>query len=180
MHIRRATVEDAAGIAQVHVDSWRTTYAGLVPDDYLASLSVEQRKQNWRAILSAPAGAGVVYVAEVIPGHIVGFASGGPERTGNALYTGELYAIYLLAPYQRQGIGRRLMSAVVEQLIAAGHRSMLVWVLTTNPARLFYEALGGQPVAEQPINNGQATLQETAYGWQDIQHLAEQLQQSAR
>ena len=45
--VRRARVEDAAEIARVHVDSWRTTYAGLVPADHLASLSYERFEQNW-------------------------------------------------------------------------------------------------------------------------------------
>lgn len=39
MHIRKAAVEDAAAIAKVHVDSWRTTYKGIMPSDYLNSLS---------------------------------------------------------------------------------------------------------------------------------------------
>ena len=32
-------LDDAAGIARVHVDTWRTAYRGLIPDDVLAGFS---------------------------------------------------------------------------------------------------------------------------------------------
>ena len=47
--IRRARAEDAAGIAQVHVASWRSTYPGMVPDSYLIGLSTEAYAERWRA-----------------------------------------------------------------------------------------------------------------------------------
>jgi hypothetical protein len=100
VHIRTAQVTDAAAIAAVHVDSWRTTYQGIVPGDFLARLSYEQRESLWRQILTDLNNPCVVYVAEEERATILGFASGGPERTGDPVYTGELYAIYLLAPYQ--------------------------------------------------------------------------------
>ena len=46
--IRKAELEDAKGIAKVHVDSWRTTYKGIVPDTFLENLSYENREQIWK------------------------------------------------------------------------------------------------------------------------------------
>lgn len=48
MNIRKARLKDAEGIARVHVDSWRTTYRGIIPDDYLNGLSYEQRTELWK------------------------------------------------------------------------------------------------------------------------------------
>lgn len=76
MSVRMATVNDAAAIARVHVDSWRTTYAGIVPDDFLAGLSYASREQRWRELLS---GVSVAWVAEA-DGAVVGFAAGGANR----------------------------------------------------------------------------------------------------
>ena len=104
-------------------------------------------------------------------GEIVGFVHGGPERTGNPLYTGELYAIYLLAGYQRHGVGRQLTRAVANGLLQHGLSSLLVWVLANNPSRAFYEALGGQYVAEQEITIGTVRLREVAYGWRGVREL---------
>ena len=173
MRIRLVQLTDAAALARVHVDTWRTTYTGIVPDAHLASLSYEARAKRWEEILSAVDGPGFFYVAEDEGGQVVSFAAGGPERSGDPIYKGELYAIYLLASHQRKGIGRQLVATVVNRLLQADLRSMLIWVLAQNPSRKFYEALGGQPVREQEIVIGGATLIEVAYGWQDIRALAQ-------
>lgn len=41
MIIRRAGINDAQGIAIVHVNSWRTTYKGIIQNDFLNNLSYE-------------------------------------------------------------------------------------------------------------------------------------------
>jgi GNAT superfamily N-acetyltransferase len=176
MLIRPATPTDAAAIARVHVDSWRTTYAGIVPADYLDHLSYAQREQFWHDIFANPAPSGCVYVAEHDTGALLGFASGGPERSGDTVYRGELYAIYLLARYQRQGLGRRLTLAVAQRLLQCGLPSMLIWVLAANPGRAFYAALGGQPVYEKNVTIGAAQLREVAYGWPDLHGFVQRLQ----
>jgi hypothetical protein len=47
MIIRSARVEDAAAIAEVHVETWRTTYAGMLPDNFLLNLSEEKYEARW-------------------------------------------------------------------------------------------------------------------------------------
>ncbi|SRR5579884_345785 len=171
MIIRPARIEDAAGIARVQIDSWRSTYKGIVPDDYLASMSYEEHTQRWRTGLSNPTRIACDFVAADETGQIIGFISGGPAREHDAVYRGELYAIYLLQQRQGQGIGRRLTRALVEKLLQAGIETMLVWVLAENPARKFYEALGGQFIRTKQVMIGGATLEEVAYGWTDIRVL---------
>lgn len=168
MIVREANFSDASAIAKVHVDSWRTTYRGLVPDDFLANLSYEQRQSMWERHLNNTDSETFVYVAEDESGQVVGFVSGGPERTGHQVHRGELYAIYILEACQRRGIGRGLFEAVVERLERGGLSSMLVWVLADNPSRRFYESLGGELAGKQQITIGGATLDEVAYGWADI------------
>jgi GNAT superfamily N-acetyltransferase len=168
MQIREATMADVATLARVHVDSWRTTYKGILPDDYLANLTYARREPLWRQILSKPAGQDIVYVAEETPGDIVGFVSGGPERSGDPVYTGEVYAIYLLERWQGQGIGRQLIITLVRQLMQLGLTSLLIWVLAQNPSRRFYEALGGRPVRERLEVTGGVELVDVAYGWLDV------------
>ena len=45
MQIRRAKLDDAPGIAKVHVESWRTTYKGIIPNDFLNNLSYEAKNR---------------------------------------------------------------------------------------------------------------------------------------
>lgn len=176
MVIREATTRDAKHIARVHVDTWRTTYRGVIPDDVLANLSYERREQQWRedAGRSGMGGRGL-FVAED-GGRIVGFASGGPERTGDASYKGELYAIYVLHSSQGLGIGRHLVLRVGEALVSAEISTMLVWVLAANSgARRFYETLGGRLLREQPVEMMGVTLPEVAYGWDNVPWLVSML-----
>ncbi|HEX9444261.1 MAG TPA: GNAT family N-acetyltransferase [Candidatus Binatia bacterium] len=169
--IRAARLDDAGAIARAHVDSWRTTYAGILPDAYIAGMSYEARERAWRKNLAGGDRDECVYLAENEKGEVAGFASGGPERSGDAVYRGELYAIYLLQRFQRRGAGRQLTRAVARRLFEAGHASMLVWVLVDNPAAGFYAALGGEVVAEKPVEIGAARLLEAAYGWKDLRLL---------
>jgi hypothetical protein len=67
MAIRVASIKDVAEIASTHVISWHETYAGMVPEAMLSSLSVDGRTAMWRQIIGAPvtSGSSNVYVAEV-------------------------------------------------------------------------------------------------------------------
>jgi GNAT superfamily N-acetyltransferase len=166
--IRKATLDDADSIARVHVESWRTTYAGIVPRAYLDSLSIDTRTQTWRMHLAAPDP--LIFAAESAS-QIIGFACGGKQRDPSLAFDGELYAIYLLHTWQRQGIGRALTHAIARELHVRSFRSMIVWVLERNPAVSFYQALGGSPAGEKPIDIGGARLTEVAFGWPSLRTL---------
>lgn len=165
--VRVATAEDAAGIGRVHVDSWRTTYTGIISDATLANLSYEKSTERNRAFMTREE-PGHYFVAEDETGQIVGFAMGGRARGENQGFDGELYGIYLLKEAQGQGTGRKLVKAMAAALAAEGANSMMVWVLADNPSRRFYEALGAKYVREQEISIGGQPLVEVAYGWDDI------------
>jgi ribosomal protein S18 acetylase RimI-like enzyme len=169
--VREATPEDIPGIARVHVDSWRTTYKGIVPQRIIDSFTYEAREALWRRYI--PGNATFVYVAEE-DGEVVGFASGGPARVEEAPdHAGQLYAIYLLQEHQRKGIGRRLFDAVVRELVRRGLYSMAIWVIAENPACGFYEAMGGRKVYEREEEADDVMLLEFGYGWDDITALAD-------
>jgi len=80
MLIERATQLDARGIASVHVQSWRDTYKGIIDQEFLDSLKVEDRYELWKESLKAEQN-GCVYIAKNDSGEVVGFASFGVERT---------------------------------------------------------------------------------------------------
>lgn len=175
MKIRKAVCADAKGITNVHIESWRISYKNIVPEDILANLSFERRLQHWEQLLcseNATEKSEFVFVAEDDKGEIVGFASGGPERNGDPIYNGELYAIYLLHNYQGQGVGKKLFRAIVAQLAERDFKNMLLWVFTDNyPSRKFYEAQGGQELRNQTFELGKHIMSETSYGWLNIANI---------
>ncbi|MBE9123766.1 GNAT family N-acetyltransferase [Tychonema sp. LEGE 07199] len=176
MIVREAKIADAPAIARVNLDTWRTAYRKFLPADYLAQLSYQKREKNWQEILSNVKNTGdFVCVAENDSGQIVGFAAGGCERTGKYAYQGELFAIYILEEYQRQGIGQQLVRAVVTKLTESSLNSMLAWVLGDNSACKFYEFLGGEKVDEHQTNKAGVAVKEIAYGWNDLALLKDRL-----
>jgi GNAT superfamily N-acetyltransferase len=166
--IRQAKIEDAAAIAHVHVESWKTTYAGIVPDIFLSSLNKEQRTQSWQEWIMADNAS--IFVAED-EATVFGFAAGGEIREKLDGYDAELYAIYLLHERQKQGVGRTLCLTLASALHTSGFTSMMVWVLEQNPSVSFYERLGAVQIARKVVNIGGADFQELAFGWPSLDRL---------
>ncbi|MGF2616120.1 GNAT family N-acetyltransferase [Rossellomorea vietnamensis] len=164
----QARLKDAIGIAKVQVDTWKTTYGGLVPESYLQAMTYESRERKWKEILKK----GTVYIAKNELDEIVGFSCGGEERSGNYPdYHGELYAIYILKEYQRSGLGKSLVKPVISDLINRGIFSMVVIVLEKNPSKSFYESLHGKKIDTLTTEIAGKPLQESVYGWKDINQL---------
>ena len=164
--VRPAAQADILGIARVHVSAWRETYAGLIPQEVLDNLSVDERAAMWRRALSEGSATSLLVCEH--EGEVVGFTAVGPEREKHVRYTGELYAIYLLAAFHGRGYGGALFRGAVRSLEAAGHNAMRLWVLEDNPTRGFYEHLGGELHGRKTITMMGATLTEVAYGWSKL------------
>ena len=168
MTIREATPEDAAGIARVHVETWRTTYPGIMPQEHLDALSVADHEQMWKDRLEHTRGGWTyVYVAVNDVGEIVGFASGGRERAGDREHQGEVYALYVLQAQQRQGMGRILVQTLARRLSEEGFQTLLIWVNAHNPAARFYEALGGLNARTGQREIKGVPYDDIGYGWDE-------------
>lgn len=167
MGVRHATVDDAEAIEQIRVETWRTTYRGLLPDGLIDQLqpNVERRRERLRS----PSPTELNFVVEE-DADVVGYAIAGPERTHDPEYTGEVYAIYVLPAAQGRGHGRALIRECARALAARGMTSLLIWVLRENRVgRGFYDRIGGTPVREKPLEefSGAEEYVETGYGWKD-------------
>ena len=165
MHVREATIEDARAIAEVHLASWKTTYPGIIPQEHIDGLRVEDGRARWETRLREKTT--MVFVA-VDEAGVFGFAAGGSIMHPVDGYEGELAAIYLLASHQGKGAGAALVRHFAGELRRQGFRNMVVWVLRANPACGFYRRMGGVQVGEQMIEIGGTTLPEIAFGWAEI------------
>ena len=143
MRIRDATIADARAIVEVYIRSWQAAYRGLMPDDFLDSLSVEDREQEWRSWLASQPTRQWCLVAED-DGKVLGFVRFGPSRDEEAPEdAGEVYAIYVLPEAFGTGTGRELFAHANRILRERGFAAATLWVLEANErARRFYEAAG--------------------------------------
>ena len=85
--IRRARPSDAISIGAVHVAAWRSAYPGILPDDFLARLSVPRQAAHYDAAIRSSTGVFVAAASgtDVPPGsgsRIIGFATAGRARGG--------------------------------------------------------------------------------------------------
>lgn len=167
--IREATLFDAAGIAKVHVDSWRTTYKNILPDDYLEKLSYEQRTELWIRNISKEGN--YVFVAEDDGGQIIGFTDGGKGEENNIENSGDLTTIYILEEFQGMGIGKKLLQKIFETFEKLQFNTIFVEVLEENKSKYFYEALGAELFQTEKIRIAGTNLNLLVYQWRDFSRI---------
>ena len=168
--ITAASPEDARAIAEVQIATWHSTYRGIVPASFLASMVLDTNEQRWSRILDLDQERPeqrITLAARSATEGIVGFLSAGPERDGAEGYPGEVYALYVAQQLQGRGIGSKLFHEASRQLKNRNLAPFLIWVLSDNPFRRFYEHVGGTELHRKTIRIGDSDLEETAYGFSD-------------
>lgn len=166
--IRPADHSDVHPIATIFVESWRSTYAGMLPDRMLVEMSADRQEGFWRKTMDRRGGLNIVTVAENDDGEVVGFVNAGRSRSWPLTYAGEIYTLYLLGDYQGIGLGRRLLTDTLTRMDEVGIRNAIVWVLAENPSRYFYSRMGARMVGERHEQRWGIALREIAYAWDDI------------
>jgi ribosomal protein S18 acetylase RimI-like enzyme len=156
VELRDAMPADAHAIAAVSVQSWRAAYRGLLPDDVLAGLSVDDREQLWSDSLTARQAHTHILVAAVGEA-IVGFAATGPplvpdDRADPTL--GDLYALYLIPDVWRRGIGTQLHATALDRLRSCGFSHAGLWVLDTNDRALRFYRHGWADTGRTQVDQG--------------------------
>jgi len=172
--IRRARKSDAGAIGRVYVETWQSAYPGLLPDAMLARMSDVRQSAWWSRALEDAREQRGIFVADDEDAGVVGFGSCGPVRDipegldGTEARVGEVYTLYVEADFQNQGLGRRLLDAMLRQLHADGYDTAILWMLANNPARFFYEGLGGAQVGRRADHMAGTDVEEVAYAWRDL------------
>ena len=165
--VRHARPEDAARVARVYIDSWHDTYAGILPNRLLCTMTVRGQTARWRAAIRAR-GRESVLVAECGTYGVVGMTSFGPSRDGGLDFDGEVYTLYVDPAFYGRGSGRALLRGAFTALRKRGHSSCVIWAHAKNPARFFYEAMGGRLVAERTAHMMGDAVPENAFGWRRL------------
>lgn len=164
MIIRLAELTDASSIAKVNTETWKSTYKNIIDDEYLDSLSYEQREHAIKNIINSSSDKKYVFIAEDGTGDVIGFASCGIVRENDEIFKGELYSIYILKEFQNKGIGKLLYNIAIQKLQENNLFPMIIWVLEENrQARKFYELMGGRKIRERYIHIGSQEIKEVAY-----------------
>ena len=126
-------------IEELRIAGWQA-YRGLLPDDFLDALTVDEaRVERHERRLAAPPAGEVFLVAETVEG-LVGMAYLGPSRDDDLPDAVELYALYVDLTRRYGGVGTALMTAGYARFAQA---LQTLWTLKGNTAaRGFYERHG--------------------------------------
>ncbi len=130
--IKSASADDLKNIAEIHVASWRETYVGQVPQDYLDGLNISDRQHNWEQIFQGKTAEDKNLDIAYLNDKPVGFISFGKGRDTEHFDKGEVYAVYLLKEALGQAVGYALFQSAQNKLKEIGISKAYLWVLDTN------------------------------------------------
>lgn len=160
--IRNVKFEDLRRVSEIVVESWKTAYRGIVADEYLESLTVDQ---NYQKRLNDYTDGGFV-VAE-INNEVVGFCRYRFENAYEDKFPDvdcELCALYVKSAYKGNGVGKKIINYVMNDFKKKGYKKMILWCFKDNyPARMFYEKMGGIYGSEGIITRGEKDYKEVSY-----------------
>src|SRR5271165_3128355 len=95
--VRPARLEDAKAIARIEVETWRSTYAGMLPDRVLVNMSERRQIASWASFLRhRPEDVWVAMAGD----HVVGFGNCGTQRDNTIRFAGEIYTLYVASDQQ--------------------------------------------------------------------------------
>ena len=140
MVIRQAKEEDVMQIAEILVEDWQTAYRGIIDDDYLDSLSAEQRYR-------IEIGRYRKYTVAADHDEVLGYAWN--ETADDEAADCEIIALYVRYSKRKHGVGRALMQNSMDSFRQSGKKRMIIWCLRENvESRKFYEKMGGKVYKE--------------------------------
>lgn len=155
--IRKAVLEDIPQIRAVGSASWRTTYTGIFPDEFIENV-LEQWWSEAGFQRSIP-NAGVCNLVAEHDGQIVGTLMGtaNPREEGQV----HLFRLYIHPDHFGQGIGKQLWQAYLQHLAAEVKRVDLEVEPQNARAIHFYTRLGFQETGTNEIEAFGYTMKTT-------------------
>ncbi|GAA3645869.1 GNAT family N-acetyltransferase [Microbacterium marinilacus] len=155
--VRPAVFADAEQIARLHVETWRQTYAHLLPTDFFGPAHARMRQDMWTRVLRDPHDEWTVRVVEA-DDSLVGFATSGPAASSDGddpPRARQLFSLYVDVSRHGAGIGRALLDAVL------GDDAALLWVAKQNPRAIaFYMRNGFTFDGEERADPGTPSIEE--------------------
>lgn len=138
----RATVKDAATIAQTRYLVWQQTYRGIYPDDKLDAYDFDAYAKKDFNLLSDPANH---YYLFMDGEKCVGYFSFGPYHYGKYKdFDLCINHLYIVDGYKGRGLGRRAFQEIMEACRQAGYRKYFCGCNASNLSGIsFYRHMGG-------------------------------------
>jgi len=139
-------------ISVAHVAAWQKAYRGILSDEQLDNLQVENFIKGWKHNIFKKGRTNLIWVTE--NDKAVGFVSFGKPYDENEKIQAEIYGFYVHPDFWKKRIGYQLMkNAVLKISKQENFNGVILWVMTKNRAsRNFYERFGFSQTKETKIS----------------------------
>ncbi|MBR3324502.1 MAG: GNAT family N-acetyltransferase [Clostridia bacterium] len=160
--VRDVKKEDLHAVSEINVNGWKTAYRGIMDDSLLDSLSIDE---NYQRRLNDYMKN--FFVVAEIENEVVGFCrfqKGNNYKERFPEIDCEINALYVKPEYKRNGIGRKIVNYVINELKNDGCSKMIIWCLKYNyPSRNFYEKMGGKYCGEKSFEKADKAYKEAGF-----------------
>lgn len=159
INIRKVTINDLRIISNIHVDTWRNSYKGILSNNFLANLSYDKQLEKWlNRLIYNNNNNEFMYLIEY-NSEIVGFSSANITDS----YDGYINTIYIKNEYQKKGLGKKLFLFIKRKLNELGARRIFLWCFEENKNKNFYLKLNGRIVNQQIVNLDNKSIREIQF-----------------
>ena len=166
MIVRAADLRDRDAIVALHIESWRASYRGLLPDDFLDGPVEPERVEHWQNFLTSTDADRITLIA-ISDDVLAGFVSVARSDSGD--FDAYIEHLHVRPGLKGQGIGRRLLGEAARRLVDKGYRSAYLLVFDGNADAIgFYERLGGETRSFGMEERGGKTIPRSRIGWVDL------------
>ena len=159
-NIIKAEISDSMEIAKLIKDGWNAAYNGIISDEYLKNMNIEDLSENWKNKIQTNNNV-YIYKEEK---KILGVIIFGESEDKSINDTGEIFVLYVKVEEKRKGIGTQLLNFAKNQLIKEGYTKMIIWCLMGNKeGSNFYKKCGGIKLKERDYILGGIEIREKGF-----------------
>ena len=144
--IRKVRYEDIEQIVDINIQDWKKVYKGIIDDSSLENLDKKEKIEKWKK--SYNKGNLIVFEKDE---KVLGYCRYDDNIANkNNEIDSEIIALYVKYDNLGQGIGKKLVEYVKEDLKNKNRKKMIIWCLQENiNARKFYEKIGGKLIQDE-------------------------------
>ena len=146
--IRKMTKEDCYDVTHVITIAWNETYKGIVPDDILDNMYLNEEERTQKAYDRFNEKDNHKFVLEV-DNKVVGYMNVGITDDVDYPNCGEIYAIYIINGYKGFGYGKEMINVGIKELKDMNCDKMIIGCLVGNPTNEFYKHIGGKLIKQR-------------------------------
>jgi ribosomal protein S18 acetylase RimI-like enzyme len=134
MRIRHATPSDFQHIAAIHIESWKDSYADVLPARFLAEQINRALTTYWNEIKIHEEDIVLVSEEDLLVGFIAVWCRPIPFIDN----------LHVRPSHRSKRLGTALLKSAAKKLIRKGHKTAYLWVFENNKKAIkFYQRLGG-------------------------------------